>query len=124
MLCARPMQATKPYCNHYNHYNHCNLMPRDLPKPKYHNVPVLESTWLRLRDYKVRSQTYDEVLNGLMDSVPLEMLAADVLREHERRLATFRGRDWRKVRDEVRRDRKARGAAGPSRGKRPAPASG
>lgn len=72
-------------------------MPRKAPAKKYHNVPVLEATWLRLRDYRMGSQTFDQVLNGLMDSMPLEMLTEDVLREHRRRLATFQGRDWREV---------------------------
>jgi hypothetical protein len=72
-------------------------MARKAPARRYHNVPVLESTWARLRDYRVGSQTYDEVLNRLMDSVPLEMVTEDVLREHRRRLATFEGRDWREA---------------------------
>lgn len=78
---------------------------RKPPAKRYHNVPVLESTWHRLRDYKMASQTYDEVLNGLMDSSPLEMLTEDVLREHRHRLATFEGRDWREVMADIERKR-------------------
>lgn len=76
-------------------------MARTAPAQKYHNVPVLESTWLRLRDYKVRSQTYDAVLNGLMDSVPLEMVSKEVLAEHRRRLKSNDWKDWREVRKEL-----------------------
>jgi hypothetical protein len=81
-------------------------VPRKATRPparKYHNVPVLESTWLRLRDYKVRSQTYDEVLNALMDSVPLETMTERALAEHRRRMATFQGVDWRDVKEEIER---------------------
>ena len=76
-------------------------MPRMAPAQKYHNVPVLESTWLRLRDYRTGSQTYDQVLNRLMDSVPLEMVTKDVLAEHRRRLKSKDWKDWREVRQEL-----------------------
>lgn len=69
---------------------------------EYHNVPVKRATWLRLRDYKMVSATYDDVLNQLMDSVPLEMLTEKVLAEHKHRIATFDGRDWRELREERR----------------------
>lgn len=68
---------------------------------EYHNVPVKRTTWLRLRDYKMVSATYDDVLNQLMDSMPLETVTEEVLAEHKRRLATFDGRPWREIRDEI-----------------------
>lgn len=54
-------------------------------KPRYHNVPVLDATWQRLRDYRVSGQTYDDVLNRLMDRVPIEDIAATLLAMHHRR---------------------------------------
>jgi hypothetical protein len=68
---------------------------------RYHNVPVLESTWHRLRDYKMVSATYDEVLNQLMDSVPLETVTEDILAEHKRRLKSKDWKDWREVRKQL-----------------------
>lgn len=67
----------------------------------YHNVPVKRATWLRLRDYKMVSATYDDVLNRFMDSLPLETVTEEVLAEHKRRLATFEGKPWREVREEI-----------------------
>jgi hypothetical protein len=64
----------------------------------YKNIPVRQATWQRLRAYKMGGATFDEVLNDLMDSVPLERVAKKVLREAKRRLKTFQGTDWRKVR--------------------------
>jgi len=64
----------------------------------YKNVPVRPATWQRLRAYKMGGATFDDVLNDLMDSVPLERVAKKVLREAKRRLKTFQGMDWREVR--------------------------
>lgn len=77
---------------------------RSSPPKKYHNVPVLESTWVRLRDYKMVSATYDEVLNRLMDSVPLEMVTQEVLAEHRRRMRSHDWQDWQAMRSQVERD--------------------
>lgn len=76
-------------------------MPRKVPAKKYHNVPVLEKTWLRLRDYRVGSLTYDEALNQLMDSVPLEMLTEKALAEHKKRMKSKDWTDWRDVRRDL-----------------------
>lgn len=63
----------------------------------YKNVPVRESTYARLRDYKMGGATFDEVLNELMNSVPVEVVADRVIREHHERMRTREGRPWREV---------------------------
>lgn len=64
---------------------------------RYRNIPVSESTWGRLRDYKMAGATFDEVVTELMKSVPLEVVAERVIREHYERSRTFQGRPWRAV---------------------------
>jgi len=64
----------------------------------YKNVPVRQATWQRLRAYKMADATFDEVLNLLMDSVPLERVAQRVIREHKRAMKNFKGTDWREIR--------------------------
>ncbi len=67
-------------------------------KSKYQSVAVRRDTFERLRAYKWGGATFDQVLNSLMDAQPLEEFTKKVLREHKRRLRTFKGRDWRDVR--------------------------
>ena len=67
-------------------------------KSAYKNVPVREDTWERLRGYKMASATYDQVLNELMNALPLEDVAEKVVREHRRRMRSRRGRGWKVVR--------------------------
>ena len=67
-------------------------------KSAYKNVPVREDTWERLRGYKMGSATYDQVLNELMNALPLEDVAEKVVREHRRRMRSRRGRGWKAVR--------------------------
>lgn len=67
-------------------------------KSAYKNVPVREDTWERLRGYKMGSATYDQVLNELMNALPLEDVAEKVVREHQRRMRSRRGRGWKAVR--------------------------
>jgi len=64
---------------------------------RYRNIPVSESTWERLRDYKMAGATFDEVVLELMKSVPLEAVAERVVKEHYERARTFEGRPWRSV---------------------------
>jgi hypothetical protein len=78
---------------YFNDYHHCNFM-----KPSYHNVPVRENTFRRLRAYKMGGATYDEVLNNLMDALPLERVTAATLREHKRRLRSGQWVDLKDVR--------------------------
>ena len=54
-------------------------------------ITVQAATRKRLADYKWGDRTYDDVLNMLMDRVPLEDISRDQIREHYRRLETFRG---------------------------------
>ncbi len=54
-------------------------------------ITVRASTRKRLADYKWGGRTYDDVLNMLMDRVPIEDVSRDQIREHYRRLKTFRG---------------------------------
>ena len=67
-------------------------------KSAYKNLPVREDTWERLRGYKMESATYDQVLNELMNALPLEDVAEKVVREHRRRMRSRRGRGWKSVR--------------------------
>lgn len=67
-------------------------------KSKYHSVAVRRATFERLKDYKMGGATFDEVLNQLMDALPLEEVSQEVLREHRRSLRGFKGRDWKEVR--------------------------
>ena len=70
-------------------------------KSAYKNVPVREDTFERLRAYKMGDATFDALLNELMDAVPIEKVAARAVREHKRRMKTFKGRDWRDVRSSL-----------------------
>jgi len=63
----------------------------------YKNVPVKEETYLRLKDYKMGGATFDEVLDELMRSVPVEVVAERVIREHYERMREREGRPWREV---------------------------
>ena len=63
------------------------------------SVPVRHTTWKKLKAYKARGATYDEVLNELMKAVPAEVVAEHVVREHEERMRTREGRPWRKALD-------------------------
>lgn len=67
-------------------------------KSVYRNVPVRKDTFERLKAYKMADATYDQVINQLMDALPLEEVAGWVLREHRRRMKDLRGRDWKEVR--------------------------
>ena len=67
-------------------------------KSKYQSVAVRRDTFERLKAYKWGGATFDQVLNNLMDAQPLEEVTEKVLREHKRRLRTFKGRDWKEVR--------------------------
>ncbi|HEX9709447.1 MAG TPA: hypothetical protein VGB42_05715 [Candidatus Thermoplasmatota archaeon] len=66
--------------------------------PRYKTVPVREDTYERLRAYKMGGATFDQVLNDLMNAVPLEEVSAATLRKHRQRLRTFRGRTVAEVR--------------------------
>ena len=69
------------------------------------SVPVREDAWERLRGYKMGSATYDQVLNELMNALPLEDVAEKVVCEHRRRMKTRRGRSWKAVRKTLGDDR-------------------
>ncbi len=69
----------------------------------YKNVPVRERTYRRLKDYKMGGATFDEVLNEFMRSVPVEVVAERVIREHYARMREREGRPWREVLGERRR---------------------
>jgi len=70
-------------------------------KGSYRTIPVRPSTWRRLMDYKMGEATFDDVLNELMDNVPIEVFSKRLIEEHYQRLRTFEGRPWRKVKDEL-----------------------
>ncbi|MGQ0535274.1 MAG: hypothetical protein ACT4PT_04300 [Methanobacteriota archaeon] len=52
----------------------------------YRTVNLAPATYERLRAYKAGGKTFDDVLNDLMDNLPLERVHEDVLREHRRRI--------------------------------------
>lgn len=54
-------------------------------------ITIRPETKQRLADYKFGGLTYDEVLNLLMDHVAIEDIHKEHLKEHYRRLETFRG---------------------------------
>lgn len=54
-------------------------------------ITVSERTRRRLADYKRGDMSYDDVLNVLMDRIPIEDLAAEQILEHYHRLRGFRG---------------------------------
>ncbi len=64
---------------------------------RFRNVPVREATYRRLKDYKMGGATFDEVLNELMASTPVEVVAERVVREHYERMRTREGRSWRQA---------------------------
>jgi hypothetical protein len=70
-------------------------------KDSYRTIPVRPSTWRRLIDYKMGEATFDDVLNELMNNVPIEVFSEKIIEEHYRRLRTYKGRPWRKVKDEI-----------------------
>ncbi len=69
----------------------------------YKSIPVTEKTYQRLRDYKMRGATFDEVINELMLSVPVEAFAERVIKEHYERMREREGRPWRQVLERRRR---------------------
>ena len=50
-------------------------------------LTIRDATRRRLADYKRGDSTFDDVLNRLMDQVPLEDVMEDDIREHYKRLA-------------------------------------
>lgn len=92
-------EATYSHCNRYN-----DVMARRAKPAKvaYKTIPLRPDTWERLRDYKMGGATYDDVLNELMDALPMDRITAKALRVHDERMRTFKGRDWREIRKDVR----------------------
>ena len=52
-------------------------------------ICVREETKKRLNEYKTEKMTYDDVLNYLMDTISMEDIAEEDIKEHYRRLETF-----------------------------------
>ena len=73
----------------------------------YKSVPVTEETYRKLRDYKMGGATFDDVLNELMRSVPVEAVAERVIREHHERMREWEGRPWREALGKGNRRRRA-----------------
>ncbi len=51
---------------------------------RWKTIPVKPETHERLTAYKMGKATYDDIVNGLMDMVPLEEYAAHYLAEQKR----------------------------------------
>jgi hypothetical protein len=58
---------------------------------KLTTLTLREATRRRLADYKRGDSSFDDVLNRLMDAVPIEDTMEDDIREHYKRLAED---DW------------------------------
>ena len=54
-------------------------------------ITISEKTKDRLSGYKFGDWTFDDVLNMLMNKIPIEDISAEHIREHYRRLADFKG---------------------------------
>ena len=52
-------------------------------------ICIKEETKKRLIEYKIGKMTYDDVLNYLMDTIDMEDIAEEDIKEHYRRLETF-----------------------------------
>ena len=52
-------------------------------------ICIKEETKKRLNEYKIGKMTYDDVLNYLIDTVEMEDIAEEDIKEHYRRLETF-----------------------------------
>lgn len=50
-----------------------------MAREPYHTVPVRRNTWDRLKAYRLGGASYDDVLNDLMDAMPLDAYAAKYL---------------------------------------------
>lgn len=52
-------------------------------------ICVKEETKKRLNEYKRGKMTYDDVLNYLMDTIAMEDITEEDIKEHYKRLETF-----------------------------------
>jgi hypothetical protein len=52
-------------------------------------ICVKKETKKRLNEYKTEKMTYDDVLNYLMDTVAMEDIAEEDIKEYYKRLETF-----------------------------------
>lgn len=53
---------------------------------QWKTIPVKPETHERLTAYKMGKATYDDVVNGLMDMVPLEEFAAEYVAQQKEEL--------------------------------------
>ncbi len=53
-------------------------------------IQLKEETKRRLDDFKMDEMTYDDLLNYLMDTLSIEDPVEEEIKEHYRRLETFR----------------------------------
>ncbi|MGA1821410.1 MAG: hypothetical protein ACMUIG_02665 [Thermoplasmatota archaeon] len=49
-------------------------------------ITISTGTKQRLDDYKMGNMTYDDLLNSFMDSISIEDIAEDHIKEHYRRM--------------------------------------
>jgi len=54
-------------------------------------ITINDETKHRLDDYKMGKMTYDTLLNAFMDTVSIEEIAERHIKEHYKRLETFKG---------------------------------
>ena len=66
-------------------------------------VTLSAKTRARLSDYKRGDATFDDVLNFLMDRVPIEDIALEQIVEHYRRLDTFKGEPANRMLERIQR---------------------
>lgn len=72
-------------------------------------ISVRPETKERLSDYKFGEQSYDELLNYLMDSIPLKDVSREHLRRHCERLRSFDGVSKEEFRERALKRLKRRG---------------
>jgi len=75
-------------------------------------ITVADRTRQRLAGYKRGDQTFDDVLNDLMDRVAVEDVAAEQIAEHHRRLKDFKGEPAPRFQTYLRNRLKARARRG------------
>jgi hypothetical protein len=69
-----------------------------MPRERFVQLRLNESTVKRLRRRKAKGQTDDQVINAVLDALPLERVPPEVLREHKRAMKAGR---WTPL-DEIR----------------------
>jgi len=52
-----------------------------MAREPYHTIPVRRKTWDRIKAYRMGGASYDDVLNEMMDEIPLDKVMARYLQK-------------------------------------------